>query len=128
MRTFAFALLFIPLAGLSFPETASAQKQPDKDSPFADKNLEAAIRDVLKHSKGPLDDKNLANVYILHASGKEIKDLKGLDKCRNLAELRLAKNHIKDIGPLKELKNLQSLSLGDNQISDLGPLADLAAL
>ena len=42
-------------------------------SPFADKNLEAAVKDVLKHSKGPLDDKVLGNVFILHANGKGIK-------------------------------------------------------
>lgn len=54
-------------------------------SPFPDKNLEAAIRDVLKHEpKVELTDEKLQNVYILEAAGKDIKDLTGLEKCKNL--------------------------------------------
>ena len=59
-------------------------------SPFPDKNLEAAIRDVLKHEpKVELTDEKLQNVYILEATGKDIKDLTGLEKCKNLAQLKL---------------------------------------
>ncbi len=55
-------------------------------SPFPDKNLEAAIREVLKHEpKVELTDEKLQNVYFLEATGKDIKDLTGLEKCKNLA-------------------------------------------
>src|SRR5262249_47433577 len=100
MKQFIIVLVLALLTDGFAVKLSAVQKQPDKDSPFPDKNLEAAIRDVLKHSKGPLDDKNLANVFILHANNKSIKDLKGLEKCPNLAELRLAKNQIKDLTPL----------------------------
>src|SRR4051794_20608246 len=72
--------------------------------PFADKNLEEAVRAVLKHEpKAELTDEKLQNVYVLEAPGKEIKDLSGLEKCKNLALLKLTKNQISDIGPLKGL-------------------------
>lgn len=62
-------------------------------SPFPDKNLEAAIRGVLKHEpKVELTDEKLQNVYILEAPEKGIKDLSGLEKCKNLALLKLTKN------------------------------------
>ena len=55
-------------------------------SPFPDKNLEAAVRAVLQHDpKAELTDEKLLNVYVLEAPGKEIKDLTGLEKCKNLA-------------------------------------------
>ena len=98
-------------------------------SPFPDKNLEAAIRDVLKHEpKVELTDEKLQNVYFLEAPGKEIKDLTGLEKCKNLALIKLTKNKISDLKPLKDLTNLQSLDLADNAIKDIGPLANLKGL
>ena len=98
-------------------------------SPFPDKNLETAIRGVLKHEPNvELTDEKLQNVYILEASGKEIKDLSGLEKCKNLASIKLNKNKISDLKPLKDLANLQSLDLADNEIKDIGPLSNLKAL
>src|SRR3954451_15963792 len=85
-------------------------------SPFPDKNLEAAIRNVLKHEpKVELTDEKLQNVYILEAPEKAIKDLTGLEKCKNLALLKLNKNKISDLKPLKDLANIQSLDLSENQ-------------
>src|SRR6516165_1789943 len=98
-------------------------------SPFPDKNLEAAIRDVLKHEpKVELTDEKLLDVYILEADGKEIKDLTGLEKCKNLAQIKLTKNKISDLKPLKDLVNIQSLDLADNAIKDISPLANLKGL
>jgi len=98
-------------------------------SPFPDKNLEAAIRDVLKHEpKVELTDEKLLDVYILEAAGKDIKDLTGLERCKNLLQIKLTKNRISDLKPLKDLVNLQSLDLAQNAIKDIGPLANLKAL
>ena len=108
----------------------AAWAQPARaDSPFPDKNLEAAIRDVLKHEpKVALTDEKLLDIYFLEAPGKEIKDLKGLEKCKNLALIKLTKNKISDLSPLKDLANLQSLDLADNEIKDISPLAGLKSL
>ncbi len=62
--------------------TCAQPKKEKSDSPFPDENLHTAVKKVLKHTKGPLDDKTLANVYILQADGQSIKDLTGLEKCR----------------------------------------------
>src|SRR5437868_5582997 len=98
-------------------------------SPFPDKNLEAAIRDVLKHEpKLELTDEKLQNVYIIEAPEKGIKDLTGLEKCKNLALLKLTKNQVTDLKPIKDLVNLESLDLADNAIKDIGPLANLKGL
>ena len=98
-------------------------------SPFPDKNLEAAIRDVLKHEPNvELTDEKLQNVYILEAPEKGIKDLTGLEKCKNLALLKLTKNQVADLKPLKDLVNLESLDLADNAITDIAPLANLKGL
>jgi len=115
------AMLLLPPAGARLANAAS---------PFPDKNLEAAIREVLKHEPKNFDltDEKLLNVYILHAEGKGIKDLTGLEKCKNLAEIRLTKNQISDIKPLKDLINLQSLDLASNAIKDISPLANLKGL
>jgi Leucine-rich repeat (LRR) protein len=98
-------------------------------SPFPDKNLEAAIREVLKHEpKVELTDEKLQDVYFLESPGKEIKDLTGLEKCKNLVLIKLSKNKISDLKPLKDLANLQSLDLANNEIKDITPLAKLKSL
>jgi Leucine-rich repeat (LRR) protein len=97
-------------------------------APFEDKNLEAAVLAALNDPKATLNDDTLAKVFVLHANGKNIGNLIGLEKCKNLQEIRLAKNAIVDLAPLKDLKNLQSLDLAGNKIVDPGPLAGLTRL
>ena len=106
--TIAPAIVLLAIPAWSAPARAA--------SPFPDKNLEAAIREVLKHEpKVELTDEKLQNVYFLEAPGKDIKDLTGLEKCKNLALLKLDKNKISDIKALKDLTNLESLDLSDNR-------------
>ncbi len=107
---------------------AEAAKAPPAPPPFADKNLEAAVRAVLQNSSGDLSDANLANVYLLEAVGKQISNLKGLEKCKNLSLLKLTNNQISNLGPLKDLTNLQSLDLAGNKITEIAPLGGLTKL
>src|SRR5271166_5456856 len=69
--------------------------------PIPDKNLEAAVRAALHEPKAELTDDKLATLSVLHAGGKDIRDLTGLEKCKNLAEVRLARNQIHDVRPLQ---------------------------
>lgn len=105
-----------------------ATPPPPPPVTIADKNLEAAIRAVLQEPKAPLTETNLLNVYVLEAASKGIANLQGLDKCKNLALLKLTNNQVADLSPLKELVNLQSLDLANNKITDIGPLARLTKL
>jgi internalin A len=93
-----------------------------------DKNLEAALRATLHEPKAELKDDLLAKVYVLEAAGKGIKNLAGLEKCKNVQLIRLDKNQIVDLTPLKGLANLQSLDLTDNLIEEIAPLAGLTRL
>jgi internalin A len=97
--------------------------------PVTDKNLEAVIRATLHDTKNaPLTDADLNNIYVLEATGKNIKELTGLEKCKNILQLKLTNNQISDLKPLKELTNIQSLDLAGNKISDITPLAGLKML
>jgi internalin A len=113
LGTLAFLTLLVP--------PAFAANPPDK-------NLEAALRDVLHEPKKELTDELYNRVYVLDAVNKGIKDLTGLEKCKNLRSLRLTRNQISDVKPLAGLAELQSLDLANNQIADIKPLATLTNL
>ena len=79
-RTFVLAAL----AGWGMHLAATQAKA---DGPFADPNLETAVRGVLfdkKDPKTPLTDEDLRKVFVLEARAKGIKSLAGLEKCTNL--------------------------------------------
>src|SRR5437660_6626434 len=104
-------------------------KAPAGAVKIPDKNLEAALRAVLRDAKGELTEAQLAaNVFVLEAKGKKIADLTGLEKCKNLQLLNLANNEVADLAPLKDLQNLQSLDLSGNKVTDLTPLKGLTRL
>lgn len=125
---FASVLTIIVLAGAAL---VFAAEQAVAAGPFADPNLETAVRAMLFDKKDPatpLTDEDLRKVFILEAKAKGIKDLSGLDKCTNLQLINLAGNEIVDVTPLKALANLQSLDLSKNKIADAAPLAALAGM
>src|SRR5262245_64086184 len=97
-------------------------------SPFKDKALETAVQNALRLPKPEFKDDDLAKLSVLHVNGKGIKDLTGLDKCKNVAEIKLAGNQITDLRPLHDLPQLQSLDLSNNKITDVAPLAGLTRL
>ncbi len=95
---------------------------------FTDKNLEQAVRQVLHEPQGELTNEKLQTVSTIDGIGKNISKLDGLEKCKNLLELKLSKNQIVDLTPLKDLTNLQSLDLSTNKIAEIGPLKGLIKL
>ncbi|MFC1994995.1 leucine-rich repeat domain-containing protein [Chloroflexota bacterium] len=95
---------------------------------FTDPNLEAAIRNVISQSEGPIYIRELEKVTSLYACRKNIENLSGLEYCSNLKELELGENQISDISPLAELTELKELGLELNQITDVSPLASLIKL
>src|SRR5262245_10270879 len=106
-------------------------KRPPTPPPppiFVDKKLEAAVREALHETKPYLTEGDLNNLSVLEASDKGITNLTGLDKCKNVALINLAKNQIADVSPLKGLTTLQSLDLSSNKIADITPLGGLTKL
>jgi Leucine-rich repeat (LRR) protein len=99
--------------------------------PFADANLEAAVREAIGIPEGPVYPADLATLTTLSSTGiagKRVSDLTGLEHCTNLTELGLNLHQISDISPLASLTNLTKLSLYRNQISDISPLANVTGL
>ena len=66
-RTFAKSVVLVFLSALSL-HIPSREASPR--APFADKNLETAVRDVLREPKADLTDDKLKNVYVLEVDGK----------------------------------------------------------
>src|SRR6266542_347283 len=97
VAAFALGLTGVLLCGHLAPSSLAQEKDKAKDKDKApdkkpappsfkipDKNLEAALRAVLFEPQGELTEEKLNRVYILDAQGKTIKDLTGLEKCKNL--------------------------------------------
>ncbi len=118
------------LLGAGAPVTAWAQAA--KDAPlFPDKKLEAAVRRQVfekRDNDKPLVEADVLNLSTIDGKGMGITDLTGLEKCRSLASLDLAKNQIRKIDALTNLANIQLLILSDNQIEEVSALAGVKAL
>jgi internalin A len=131
MKTTVFPLTcFLILIFLS-EDPLCGQSTNTETSIFPDKNLEAAVRKYVfekRETTKPITEADVANLSTIHAPGAQIKDLTGLEKCRSLASLDLAKNNITNIASLKELANVQYLNLADNQVEDISPLQGMKAL
>jgi Leucine-rich repeat (LRR) protein len=95
---------------------------------FADPDLEAAVRDAIAISTGPIYSSDLGELTDLDASAKNITDLTGLEYATGLTTLNLMSNQISDISPLADLTSLTIVNLWFNQIIDISPLANLTSL
>src|SRR5438046_2854889 len=91
------------------------------DVAFPDPNLDTGIREILKKKQidkldkaKPITEDDLATIFFLEAPKRGIENLAGLDKCRNLALIKLTGNTIKDVTPISECVNVQSLDLAKN--------------
>ncbi|MDE0423363.1 MAG: sigma-70 family RNA polymerase sigma factor [Candidatus Poribacteria bacterium] len=96
-----------------------------------DPALRAAVREELALPAGaPLTQEIMLELHRLHASGKGITDLKGLEFAQNLVDLHLgdAGNYVTDLRPLAALTDLINLNVGGNQVSDVRPLTNLTHL
>ena len=88
---------------------------------FPDVNLEAAIREAIDISEGPIYAQHLEGLASLSASARNITSLTGLEYCTGLRELLLQENEIRDASPL-----VDNLGLGEGDYVDLrfNPLSE----
>ena len=112
----------LAIALLMFTSAVTLAAQ-DAGSAFADKTLEAAVKKQVFASEA-LTREDLERLSTLKVRGAGIQDLKGLEKCLNLAALDLADNQISDLSPLKDLKGIQTIDLSGNRIERLEPWRD----
>ena len=90
---------------------------PDKSVTFADKKLEAAIREAIHKPEGPIHMSDLESLTMLIAESKGIQNLAGLEYCVYLTELKLEHNQISDVSPLASLPRLGRLLISNNPLS-----------
>jgi len=93
-----------------------------------DRALEQVLRHAANKPLGYLTERDLLGVVELNAAGWDIRNLEGLEACRNLTWLNLRSNKIQSISALTGLVNLRYLHLGDNIITEISPLAGLLFL
>lgn len=101
------------------------------DEIFPDENLRTVIREILKKKqidKEQIEEEDLKTIYFLDAAGRGIADLTGLEKCTNLASIKLPDNGIENVEPLSALKNVQELHLQGNSIADVAPIGEMVKL
>ena len=97
--------------------------------PIRDPALRAAVGDALGITVSePVTADDLATLTTLHAHGRGITDLTGLEWATNLETLLLWQNEIADVAPLASLKSVSELNLRGNRISDLSPLSGMTEL
>jgi hypothetical protein len=89
---------------------------------FADPNLEAAIREAIDVPERPIYPSDLAGLTSLSASGRNISNLTGLERCTDLTHLYLSYNEIGNVAPLANLINLAYLQLDLNQVGNISSL------
>ena len=86
---------------------------------FPDPNLEAVIREAIDKPEGDIYASDLEGIILLNADGGGIRNITGLEYCRNLEYLSLRGNEITDVSPLSGLTNLTELDLSFNEINDV---------
>ncbi len=103
-------------------------RQANCDDLFPDKSLEAAVRREVfekRYNSEPLTADDVKNISQVVGKGKGIKSLEGIQNCKALMKIDLAKNEIIDLSPIKELQLLQSIDLSFNKIESLEPMVGL---
>src|SRR3954451_10409352 len=104
------AALLLPAALPAQTNKTAASTNKSEVSIFPDKNLETAVRKFVfekRDNDKPITEADVISLSTINGPGLQIKNLAGLEKCKNLASLDLSKNQISNIGPLQELKNIQ---------------------
>src|SRR5690554_6552548 len=86
---------------------------------FVDRKLKQAIKDELGRTQGLITTHDLERIIKLDATGYGIKNLKGIEKLKNLEILDLTDNYVQDVSFLKDLQSLKTLILRNNEIIDL---------
>jgi len=93
-----------------------------------DANLENVIREMIDKPKGKIYVNDVEEIRVLDATGKNIKDLLGIENLVNLRRLNLEKNDISNIEPLRQLNNLEELCLDNNDIRDINALENIISI
>ena len=93
-----------------------------------DVNLENVIRKMIDKPEGKIYAIDVKAITVLVATGKNIKDISGIENLVNLNRINLEKNSISNIEPLKQLNNLEEVCLDNNEIKDINALENITSI
>ena len=105
-----------------------AQGVPEKTVLFPDPNLEQAIREVIHRPTGPILNVDLLGIKELDLSALDIKDLTGIEYCRDIKAMTINDAQIADFSAISGMRGILWLYLENDHISDISFLSDLRAL
>ncbi|MEK7792964.1 MAG: hypothetical protein AAB353_00465 [Candidatus Hydrogenedentota bacterium] len=97
---------------------------------FPDNRLELAVRNELRKPFGLVTQADMLSVMRLDARNYGIRDLRGIEKARNLFFLDVGNdqalvNSINDIDPIADLVNLTFVDFTNNDVSDITAISGL---
>ena len=78
---------------------------------FNDSTLERLVREAIRQPEGAIDPEKLNNLTRLDLGGWFIRDIAGLQYCKNLEYLDLSTNDITDISALAGMIRMKELIL-----------------
>ena len=93
-----------------------------------DANLENVVRKMIDKSKGKIYKSDVKDITVLEATGKNIKELSGIENLVNLKRINLEKNSINNIEPLEKLTSLEEVCLDNNDIKDINALENITSI
>jgi len=93
-----------------------------------DVNLENVVRKMIDKPEGKIYKSDVKDITVLDATGKNVKELLGIENLVNLKSLNLEKNSISNIEPLGQLNNLEELCLDNNDIKDISALENITSI
>ena len=97
-------------------------EEPDRTNAFADGALASRVKAQKVRfgelAEGPLPDSRLEALREIHAPGRGISGLAGIEHASQLEFAHLASNRISDLSPLLGLKRLKGVGLDGNPLSE----------
>lgn len=105
-----------------------AQGVPERPVSFADSQLEQAIRTAIHRPTGAILNVDLLGIKEIDLSGLGIRDLTGLEYCRDMKVLTINNAQISDFSPISAMRGLIWLYLENDGISDISFLSHLGTL
>ena len=93
-----------------------------------DVNLENVVRKMIDKPEGKIYKSDVKDITVLEATGKNIKELLGIENLVNLKRINLEKNSISNIEPLRQLNSLEEVCLDNNDIKDINAFENIISI
>ena len=115
--------------GVNYKKWISEKKELQEYINIPDPNLRKVMnRELRQKATAKITRKQALGIIRLDGFDSKIRDLTGIEECKNLIDLALSYNEITDITALSDLKELKYLWLNSNKIENISALSNLTNL